>query len=154
MYVCVHMYSMCTWKSHNGEKVPMRLCAFVHPFFCVLVWVSANAHLHSAVDCVCMAVASSMWIQLSPSNKPTNHSRFKNGPLGIIKPYLFWHEDFAVGEFFCSFCNSQNWFGLISNGFKASAQYFNLKDLHVVLFHSQMFKEEVQKWRNTETSIG
>lgn len=63
-----------------------------------------------------------------PPHVRVTSSGLKHGPLGVVS--LFWHDDFAVGNFlffFFSFflsssssCNSQNWFGLILNGFQSS----------------------------------
>lgn len=54
------------------------------------------------------------------------------------------------------FCNSQNWFGLILNGFQTSAPSFILKRLACVVLPSsnvRCFNAEVHKYKKTETSI-
>lgn len=83
------------------------------------------------------------------------------------QPYLFWHDDFAVGDFLFFlffFCNSQNWFGLILNGFQTSVLCFILKRLACAVsalcqsqaFHSRMAHNyrstELTRWKPTLSS--
>lgn len=84
-FVCLFVHNMCTCKSQSGKNP-----------FCVCV------HLYTLDVCSCMSVSVCICIRLltvcacqwpalcecsySPS---TNHSRFKNGPLGIISPTCF-----------------------------------------------------------------
>lgn len=78
MVVCAHECTLPDLRLGNKPHSHACSCLCVLMHICTLlltVWVCASgqAYVNPVI----------------PSNKPTNHSRFKNGPLGIISPTCF-----------------------------------------------------------------
>lgn len=69
---------------------------------CASAFLHLHVFLHIGRVCWCTTVDRCMPALCKSSRSPSaNHSRCKYGPLGTIF-YLFWHDNFAIGDFFSS----------------------------------------------------
>ena len=142
MCVCAYVQYVHIKISQWGKNNYACVCVhFYTPFVCTCLRICKCAF---ALNCwLCVHGSGQLYVNpVIPFQQTTPGLKMDLLELSALLVLARW---LCCRWIFFFFCNSQNWFGLISNGFKTSAQYFSFKDLHVVLFHSQMFKEEMQE---------